>query len=171
MAASPAPLVEADQICQEIMDTTHLTETRNAAGLSHLHNEISDYPRVLPYQPARRGKYRSPTDLMGETIAEINPDKGAQDPDQGTWTLTFLTTAIVTVTVAVTAVSAATAATIARETLVSMARIQTPIGARQVDVITAGILHPEEGAAVPDSEMGVEARVMISSEFSLNVFY
>ncbi|KAJ5501696.1 hypothetical protein N7453_006513 [Penicillium expansum] len=60
--------------------------------------------------------------------------------------------------------AAVTAVPIARETLVSMPRIQVPIGARQVDVITAGILHQEEGAGVPASETGVEARVIMSSD-------
>lgn len=158
-AASPVPPVEADQMHQEpteAMDTTQFTETRNAAGLSHLHKEIPDYPRVLPHQPTRHGMDRNPTELTGETIVEVNSDKVVQHLDQGTWTLMFR------ITVAMTA--AVTAVPIARETLVSMPRIQVPIGARQVDVITAGILHQEEGAGVPASETGVEARVIMSSD-------
>lgn len=150
------------QEAMEAMDITQCTETRNAVGLSRLHKEIPDYPRALPYQPTRHGMERSPTDLTGEMIAEINSDKVAQDPDQGTWIHMFRTTAAMTVAV--------TAVTIARESLASMAHIQMQIGARQVDVITAGILHQEGGVAVPASETGVEVRVMMFSEFSLNAF-
>ncbi|KAJ5214631.1 hypothetical protein N7449_001800 [Penicillium cf. viridicatum] len=158
-AASPALPEEADQMHQErteAMATTQFTGTRNAAGLSHIHKEIRDYPRVHPYQPTRHGMDRNPTELTGEMIVEINSDKVVQHPDQGIWTLMFRTTAAMT--------AAVTATTIARETLASMARIQVPIGARQVDVITAGILHQEGGVAVPASETGVEVRVMMSSD-------
>lgn len=140
----------------EAMATTQFTGTRNAAGLSHLHKEIRDYPRVHPYQPTRHGMDHNPTEPTGEMIVEINSDKVVQHPDQGIWTLMFQTTAAM--------IAAVTAATIARETLASMARIQVPIGARQVDVITAGILHQEGGVAVPASETGVEVRVMMSSD-------
>ncbi|KAJ5830262.1 uncharacterized protein N7525_008515 [Penicillium rubens] len=165
-AASPAPPVEADPMhkeCMEAMDIMQLTAIRNAARLSHLHKEIPDYPRVLPHHTTRHGMDRNPTDLTTEMIAEVNSDKVAQEADQGTWTLMFQITAAMT--------AAVTAATIGRETLASMARIQTPIGARLVGVITVGILHQEEGAAVPATETAVEGRVMMSSEFSLNAFY
>ncbi|KAG0156688.1 hypothetical protein PDIDSM_3869 [Penicillium digitatum] len=158
-AASPASLVEADQMHQapkEVMDTTQFTETRNAAGLSHLHKEIPDYRRVLPYRPTRHGMDRNPTELTGEMIVGINSDKVARHQDQGTSTLTFQITAAMTAVVS--------AAMTARETLVSMAHIQMQIGAQQVDVITAGILHQEEGAGVPVSETAVEVRVMVSSD-------
>ncbi|EKV05187.1 Serine/threonine-protein kinase bur1 [Penicillium digitatum PHI26] len=158
-AASPASLVEADQMHQapkEVMDTTQFTETRNAAGLSHLHKEIPDYRRVLPYRPTRHGMDRNPTELTGEMIVGINSDKVARHRDQGTSTLTFQITAAMTAVVS--------AAMTARETLVSMAHIQMQIGAQQVDVITAGILHQEEGAGVPVSETAVEVRVMVSSD-------
>ncbi|KXG52355.1 uncharacterized protein PGRI_086390 [Penicillium griseofulvum] len=149
-AASPAPPVEADQLHQEHMEDMDITETRNAAGLSHLHKEIQDYPRVLPYQPTHHGMDRSPTDLTEEMIVEINSAKEVvQGADRGIWTLMFRITAAMTVVV--------TAATIARETLASMARILVPIGDRQVDVITAGNLNQEEGAVVPDSETAVES--------------
>lgn len=142
----------------EAMATTQLTETRNAAGPSHQHKEIQDYPRVHPYQTTRHGMDRNPTELTGEMIVEINSDKVVQQPDQGIWTLMFRITAAMT--------AAVTAATIAREILASMARIQVPIGARQVDVITVGILHQEGGVAVLASETGVEVKIMMSSDCS-----
>ena len=144
-AASPAASEEADQMHQartEAMDTTQFTGTRNAAGPSHLHKEIRDYPRVHPYQPTRHGMDRNPTELTGEMIVEINSDKVVQHPDQGIWTLMFRITAAMTAGVI--------AAMIAREI--------------QVDVITAGILHQEGGVAVPASETGVEVRIMMSSD-------
>ncbi|KAJ5193749.1 hypothetical protein N7472_006215 [Penicillium cf. griseofulvum] len=163
-AASPAPPVEADQLHQEPMEAMDITETRNAAGLSRLHKEIQDYPRVLPYQPTHHGMDRNPTELTGEMIVEINSGKEVvQEADRGIWTLMFRITAAMTAVV--------TAATIARETLASMARILVPIGARQVDVITAGNLNLEGGAVVPASETGVEVSVMMFSEFSINAFY
>lgn len=157
--ASPAAAEEADKMHQErteAITTTQITGTRNAAGPSHLHKEIRDYPRVHLYQPTRHGMDRNPTELTGEMTGEINSDKVVQRPDQGIWTLMFRITAAMT--------AAATAATIAREILASMPRIQVPIGARQVDVITVGILHQEGGVAVLASEMGVEVRIMMSSD-------
>ena len=164
IAVSPAPPVEAGPMhrgCMEAMAIMQLTAIRNAADLSRLHKEISDYPRVLPHLTTHPGMDRNPTDLTAEMIAEGNSDKVAQEADQGTWTLMFQ----ITMTVAVTA------AMIARETLASMARIQMPIGVRLVDVITVGILHREEGAAVPATETAVEGRDMMPSEFLLNAFY
>jgi hypothetical protein len=138
----------------EVMD---ITETRNAAGLSHLHKEIQDYPHALPYQPTHHGMDLSPTDLTGEMIVEINSGKEvAQGADRGIWTRMFRITAAMTAVV--------TAATIAREILASMARILVPIGDQQVDVITAGNLNQEGGAVVPDSEMAVvEVSIMMFS--------
>lgn len=139
------------QACTEAMATTESTGTRHAAGPSHL-QEIRDYPRVHPHQPTRHGMDRNPTELTGEMIVEINTDMVVQHPDQGIWTLMFRITAAMTV------------AMIVREILASMAHIQVPIGARQVDGITAGILHQEGGVAVPGSETGVEGRFMMSSD-------
>ncbi|KAJ5150537.1 uncharacterized protein N7500_010726 [Penicillium coprophilum] len=161
-AASPVPPVAADPLHPEPMGAMGTMETRNVAGPSRLHKEIPDYLRVLPYRPTRHGMGRNRIDLTGGMIAEINSDKEVvQGPDRGIWTLMFRIIAAMTAAVTVVV----TAGTIAHETLASTPRIQVPIGAQQVGVITAGNLLQGEEAAVRALETGVEVRVMIFQRF------